>query len=125
MSLQLKERPAAHAAPVAEDLWEHLEASMLPDGALPPLRVLFATDGSPSAEVARRFISALGLPAGSTVEVVVALDAPEREFPASLRGAEREWVRCVVEQAQTALARPGVAFAHDAPRGNPAHEILR
>lgn len=110
--------------PVAERLWEEAEERVAAPG-YPPLRIVFATDGSTPARHAGEFLSLLPLPAGSAVEVVTVLDAPIAEVHESLKGAELEWARRIAAEAGGLLQAPGVPTTYTIPRGEPAQEILR
>jgi nucleotide-binding universal stress UspA family protein len=93
--------------------------------ALAPIRVLLATDGSECSGVARECLGSLPLPAGSAVHVVTVLDAESWQVPESLKGAEQEWARRTVREAEAELRREGVEMPHATPRGGSAYEILR
>jgi nucleotide-binding universal stress UspA family protein len=112
MSTPQMEAPRQGSAPVRQPVF-------------PPMRVLLATDGSDCAETARRCLSLLPLPAGSAIHAVTVLDAQTWQVPESLKGAEQEWARRILEETETALRREGVELTHAAPRGAPAYEIIR
>lgn len=94
-------------------------------GTRAPLRILFATDGSPEAEAGAELLRILPLPAGSAIQVATVLDAPVWQVPVSLLGAEQEWARRVVEAASTAQCREGVRVERLVRRGAAAAEIIQ
>lgn len=108
---------------VAEQVWQQLE-DQLDGGTSPPLRVLLATDGTEAARAAEDFLRELVLPAGSAVEALTVLDAPEWRVPASLAGAEQEWADRITREAQARLQAPGVQLSRAVRRGATAEQII-
>jgi len=104
-------------APVAERVWEDLEAEAAAGPA--PLRVVFACDGWEPAAAAGRFLALLPLPPGSAVETVTVLESHGRRVPKTLEAAELVWGYRIVEQAQAGLSWGGVQLSHATRRGAP------
>lgn len=99
------------------------------------MRVLVATDGSPSAGLAVDLVAGIAWPDGSTVRVVEAIEtgpalfggpwpaiafAQAERLEAELRLAARD----SVEQARARLERPGLEVVSDVPQGRPATAIV-
>lgn len=110
--------------PVTERVWDELEAR-LSHGETPPLRFLYATDGSEPAAAAERLLALLPLPAGSALQVVTVLDALPWQIPETLKAAELEWADRVVTEAEARLASLQLRLSHTVVRGTPAAEIVR
>jgi nucleotide-binding universal stress UspA family protein len=109
----------------AAKLTEARQEAVVPATHVCPRRVLYATDGSEAASAAARLLALLPLPSGSAVQAVLVLDAHPWQVPESLKGAEREWGRGVLGEAEARLAREGVQVTHSLVRGAPAFEILK
>lgn len=99
------------------------------------MRVLVATDGSPSAGIAVDLVAATEWPAGSAIRVVEAIEigaglyggpwlpvtfGPTDTLEAELRHAAQE----SVDKARARLARPGLDVTAEVLRGRPAGEIV-
>lgn len=99
------------------------------------MRVLLATDGSPSAGLGVDLVAGIEWPAGTTIRVVEAIETGAALFggpwPAvaivqaeSLEAELREVARETVEQACARLLRPGVEAYAAVLRGRPAAQIV-
>lgn len=97
------------------------------------MRLLVATDGSPEALSACRFVQLLPLPPGSTIHVVSAVHVqpPYPAHHASWRTMEvlfeyqRQGAQRAVRQAAEMLSREGVTVTTSIPGGEPAPRILQ
>ena len=99
------------------------------------MRVLMATDGSPSAGIAADLVAGIAWPEGSTVRVVEAIETGAGLFggpwPAvafvqadALEAELRQTAQGVVDQARARLARPGLEVVAEVIRGRPASAII-
>jgi nucleotide-binding universal stress UspA family protein len=99
------------------------------------MRVLLATDGSPSADIARALIASLEWPRDAVVRVVSIPDESPVVFTGSMYappsdaidaelGARRERAREIVEEARQLLASAGLATDGRVLRGRPAGAII-
>jgi len=97
------------------------------------MKILVATDGSPEAAGACRFLRALPLPAGTLFHIVSAVHVPVGMVghPAPWQTIEvlfeqqEAWAEKAVREAQQFLAREGMSFETYIPRGDPAPQILQ
>ncbi|MFN3652768.1 MAG: universal stress protein [Armatimonadota bacterium] len=92
--------------------------------AAPPLRVLYATDGSEEAATAGALLQRLPLPAGSTIRILTVVSGLDWHLPEPVRRAELEWATRTAEAAGAPLRRAGVAVVPEARMGAAAAEIL-
>jgi nucleotide-binding universal stress UspA family protein len=101
----------------------------------PAVRVLFATDGSRSADRARDLLARLPWPDGTRFSVVCALEARGELFsapwmapsPLELDSVEAELLRhaeVTLDDAERTLARPGREVDRLTLRGRPASSII-
>lgn len=99
------------------------------------MRVLVATDGSPSAGLAVDLVAGISWPEGSSVRVVDAIDTGVAVFggpwPAvafvqadRIEAELRQAASNTVEEARARLARPGLDVVSGVPRGRPATAIV-
>jgi len=99
------------------------------------MRVLFATDGSRSADRARDLISRLPWPDGTRFAVITALEARGELFsapwmaamPPELDAVETEYLRhaeLTLDDAERTLERPGRSVERLTLRGRPASAIV-
>ena len=99
------------------------------------MRILLATDGSPSAGVAVDLVAGLDWPPGTAIRVAEAIETGAALFggpwPAlatvqidKLEAEVREAARATVEGARTRLQRPGVDVAAAVILGRPATAIV-
>ena len=101
-----------------------------------PLRVVLATDGSPSATVAADLVAAIAWPEGSTVRVVEAIDTgtvlfsgpwPVAAYLEQDGGIEEQLRRAadgLVTDIRDRIARPGIDVVADVLEGRPATAIV-
>jgi hypothetical protein len=95
------------------------------------MKILFATDGSPSSEAAGEFLKQLPLPAGTAIQVVsVALGwiasggltmegITVSELPERLLEADRQRTLAVLDRTAATLAREGLAVTTGLRHGGP------
>ncbi len=99
------------------------------------MRVLVATDGSPSASLAVDLAAGIAWPEGSTIRVVKAIDVGTAvlggPWPApglvEIESVGAELWRAaldLLEEARSRMARPGIEVVVDAIRGRPASAIV-
>lgn len=99
------------------------------------MRIILASDGSPSAGIAVELVSRINWPEGTVVRVVHAIQTGTDLFggawpSVALMQAERieaelrDIGRTTVEQAQARLERPGLEVASAVVHGRPATAIL-
>src|SRR5205823_6286029 len=87
------------------------------------MKILFATDGSESAEGAAQLLRLLPLPAGSAGRALTVTHA-RWETPQGLQAALHEWGRRTSEAAAAGLEREGVEAFAATRAGAEAQEIL-
>src|SRR4051794_20541022 len=87
------------------------------------MKILFATDGSESAEEAAQLLRLLPLPAGSAVRALT-VTHDGWETPEGMREALAEWGRRTSEAVAAGLAREGIEVTAATRGGAEAQEIL-
>lgn len=119
MSLQSKDTQ------ITDRLRAELEARLSLAPASQPRRVLYATDGSESADAAAMFLGQLPLGPGSCIQAVTVVEGTEWEMPAWYLESGQEWARRTTEKARTTLLREGVEVTGVVRTGACAYEIIQ
>lgn len=109
---------------VADRIWSELEAELAPEGGTPPLKILYATDGSAEAKRAEALLQKLPLAAGSSIHVLVVTAGAEWTMPEWFVAGEHAWGEKVATGAAAALAREGVTSVGASRSGSVAYEII-
>lgn len=116
--------PTEDETPVVDRLWDVLEAELAPEGELPPLQILFATDGSAEAKKAEQLLQRLPLPPGSTIHVLAVTARAEWTMPEWFTAGEHAWGEKVAAEGARFLEREGVTSTGTARSGSVANEII-
>jgi nucleotide-binding universal stress UspA family protein len=88
------------------------------------MKILLATDGSPSAEGAVQFLANLPLPAGTQVQVVCVVDAFVEALLDQARPGASKHVQRALGFAEAALRRDGVEVSTEVRSGDADHQLL-
>ncbi|MFN3649908.1 MAG: universal stress protein [Armatimonadota bacterium] len=99
---------------------------------MPPIQILFGTDGSAAAAAGIDLLRRLPLPEGSAIHVVSAVDAQPTTTEtgswsrlAALTERAREEAAGFAREAGEQLVRPGVRVTTEVRSGKPADEVCR
>ncbi|MCC2668295.1 MAG: putative Universal stress protein UspA [Armatimonadetes bacterium] len=111
--------------PVAERIWDGLEAEAAGGAPARPLKILFATDGSEEAAKAEKLLRALPLAPGTSIQVLTVTAAAEWTMPEWFVTGEHAWGRSVAEKAAEGLRRDGLTTAGTARSGAIAYELIQ
>lgn len=87
-------------------------------------KILLATDGSPCAGEAARFLGALPLPAGTQIQVVCVVDVFVENVLEAVQPHQRDYVLRVLESAAEIVRREGIEVSTLVRAGEAAHQLI-